>query len=116
MGKKIELKIPEELYKMALEDYEMPWQSDKVVITRFTAGDVVDIERDSMEIKGSIGSTVSIKVNPADVQILTIMKGVLEAPWGANNVQSIRGLPPPVFQWVSEEINKFNTLEAKKKP
>lgn len=115
MGLKKELQIPEELYNMANEEYEKGWHSDKVVIKRFLYGDSLAIQQASMKVKAQLGSQAIADFNISEIQTATILRGVVQAPWGINNISTVRELPPFIGEWVYEQINEFNTLSAKKK-
>lgn len=115
MGMKLELKIPEELFELSNKEFGTGWMSDKVVIKRFVYGDTLSIQRGSMKVKATNATNASAEINPEELQLSTILKGVIEAPWGINDASAIRNLPSPVAEWVRGEIEKFNTLEVKKK-
>lgn len=114
MAMRKELKLPAELLTLANEEFECKWINDKVIIKRFTFGDQVQLQQDSMKIKANMqGQTADINV--ADLQLLTLVKAVVEAPWTVNDINSVRLLPPPVAEWLNKEIEELNTITVKKK-
>lgn len=115
MGTRKELEIPDELYKLAKEEFDCNWNSKKVVIKRFKFGDQVQLQQDSMKIKSTQMVNFNAEVNIADVQILTIMRAVVEAPWLINDVAAVKDLPGFIAEWLKQEIEEFNTITLKKK-
>jgi len=112
-----ELVIPEELFELAKTEFEVGWQDDKVTIKRLRYGDNLRIQKQAMNITGTPGVAASARadINPEEFQATTILKGVVKAPWGANNLKAILDLPPFIGEWIKSEIEEFNTLETKKK-
>jgi len=115
MGMRKELTIPDELFNLAIQEFECKWANNKVIIKRFTFGDQVQLQQDSMKVKANQQVNISADVNIADLQILTLMRAVVESPWGINDINSIRGLPPPIAEWLKEQVDEFNTIKFKKK-
>ena len=110
------IQIPKDLFEMANSVFEKGWQEDKVEIKRLLYGDNLKIQRASMKIKGIPGQKLlSADISAPDWQAITILLGVAKAPWGAKSMAAIELLPTPVGEWVRDEIEKFNTLEVKKK-
>ena len=112
-----EVKIPEEIFELANSRFKKGWTEDKVVIKLLEYGDNLKIQRASMKIKGIPGNrALTADVSAPDWQAMTILLGVVQAPWEVNNMQAIEHLPTPLGEWVRDQIDKFNTLEVKKKP
>lgn len=113
-----ELEIPEELFKLANDEFGMNWKSNKVVIKRFLFEDDLIIEKETVKVKanflGNIPS-VNAEFDRGAQRIATIMRAVLESPWVVNDINAIKYLPSPVVLWVEKEIEAFNTIEVKKK-
>ena len=114
MAMRKELKIPDELFTLANEEFEFKWINNKVTIKRFTFGDQVQLQQDSTKTKASINGA-NTDVNVADLQLLTLMRAVVEAPWLTNDINSVRTLPPMLAEWLNKEIDEFNTITIKKK-
>jgi len=111
-----EVQVPPELMELAKMEFDINnWMDNIVVIKRFKFKDTVQLQRDSVKIQGTATSNPTASVNIADAQILQIVRGVVKAPWGANDVTAVENLPPPVAEWVKDEIEAFNKLEVKKK-
>jgi hypothetical protein len=114
MAMRKELTIPEDLFILAKEEFECNWINRKVVIKRFTFGDQVQIQQDSMKVKATAISQTA-DVNVADLQVLTLMRAVVEAPWLINDLNAIKSLPPMLADWLKQEIEELNTITVKKK-
>ncbi len=114
-----EIELPEELFEMALKEFECDWKDGKVTIKRFRFGETNAISREAAKIKATTGvggkMNMDATIDPTQIQILSIMKGVVKAPWTINDKDSIDNLPPPVANWVLAEIDSFNTITFKKK-
>ena len=113
-----EVELPEELFEMALKEFECDWKDGKITVKRFRFGETNTISREATKIKASnVGGkmNMAVDVDPTEIQVLTLMKGVTKAPWTINDLDSINNLPPPVANWVLGEIESFNTLTFKKK-
>jgi len=113
-----EIELPEDLMDLAIKEFDCPWQTNKVKIKRFKFGDQADLEKESTTVKMiQVGreQKVSADIDPAELQIKTILKGVVSAPWMANDLAAVRDLPGPIAQWVLGQLSEFNTIEFKKK-
>ena len=113
-----ELEIPKELFDLAVEEYDCDWKSNLVKIKRFTFGETNDISRKSTNIKMyQVGGVMKpdVNIDSTEIQVLTLLKGVAEAPWEVNNVSVVNNLPPHVANWVLRQIEEFNSVSVKKK-
>lgn len=113
-----EIEMPKELFELSNEEFECDWKDGKVTIKRLRFGETNAISRESTTVKGTnVGGKVKmdIDINPAELQIQTLLKGVVSAPWKANDLAAIDELPTPVAEWAVVEIEKFNTITFKKK-
>ena len=114
-----EIELPEELFEMSLKEFECDWTDGKVTIKRFRFGETNAISREATKIKATAGAggkmNMDASVDPTQIQMLSIMKGVVKAPWKVNDIDSINNLPPPVANWVLTELESFNTITFKKK-
>jgi len=113
-----EIEIPGELMDLAIKEFDCPWQTNKVTIKRFKFGDNADLESLSTKVKMvQVGREmkVSADVDPAELSIHTLVKGVKAAPWQINSVDAVRDLPDAIAKWVIDQLTEFNTLEFKKK-
>ena len=113
-----EIELPEELFEMALKEFECDWVDGKVTIKRFRFGETNAISHEAAKIKATnVGGSMSMnaEIDPTQIQILTLLKGVAKAPWTVNDKDSIDNLPPPVANWVLAELETFNTITFKKK-
>ena len=113
-----ELELPEELYELSLKEFECDWKDRNISIKRFRFGETNAISREAAKIKATnVGGKMNMnaEIDPTQIQILTLLKGVVKAPWTVNDRDSIDNLPPPVANWVLGEIEKFNTIDFKKK-
>jgi len=110
-----ELEMPKELYDMCNEEYETKWTNGRVKIKRFLAKELGAIQNASVKVKSSNGLTPSADINPVELRFQSVLKGVVEAPWGVNNIDAIYNLPPQVLDWVFTELDEFNTVSYKKK-
>ena len=115
MAMRKEIQIPDELMQLAKEEFEINWANNKVVIKRFLSGDQWQIQQDSMKVRGTSPTNMSAEVNIADLQGLTIMRAVIEAPWILNDIKAVRDLPGPITEWLKTEIDDLNTITFKKK-
>jgi hypothetical protein len=113
-----EVEIPKELFESAVNDYDCKWANGKIKIKRFTFGDANAISREASKIKASnFGGEIKLDANidPTEIQVLTLLKGVVEAPWTVNDVGAINELPVMIANWALKEIEEFNTITFKKK-
>jgi len=111
-----QVQIPAELFELANKNFKKNWQDDKVVIKLLEYGDNLKIKRASIKIRGIPGNrNLTADMSAADWESLTILYGVVSAPWGANSMEAIEHLPTPIGDWIRSEVEKFNTLEVKKK-
>ena len=107
--------MPVEIFEVATKEYDQNWTNGRVTIKRFTYGDTVQLQQDSIKIKAGFGSGMNADVNVADLQLLTVLRGVVEAPWTINDINTVKLLPPMVADWVKGELDDFNTISVKKK-
>lgn len=113
-----EIELPEELFELSNKEFESKWEDGKITIKRFRFGDANAISREAAKIRATnVGGKMNMnaEIDPTQIQILTILKGVTSAPWKVNDKDAIDELPPPVASWVLSELEKFNTLTFKKK-
>lgn len=113
-----ELEIPKELFNLAVEEYDCDWKNNIVKIKRFTFGETNDISRKSTNIKMyQVGGVMKpdVNIDSTEIQVLTLLKGVAEAPWGVNDISVVNQLPPQIANWVLKEIEEFNSVSFKKK-
>ena len=113
-----ELEMPKELFDLANEEFDCKWTNGLVKIKRFRFGDSNEIAREATKIKAvQVGGEMKFNadIDPTEIQLLTIQKGVISAPWGAGEKGPINDLPPPVANWVLQELEAFNTVSFKKK-
>ena len=113
-----ELEIPKELFNLAVEEYDCDWKNNIVKIKRFTFGETNDISRKSTNIKMyQVGGVMKpdVNIDSTEIQVLTLLKGVAEAPWGVNYISVVNQLPPQIANWVLKEIEEFNSVSFKKK-
>ena len=113
-----EIELPEELFEMSLKEFECGWKDGKITIKRFRFGETNAISREAAKIKATnVGGKMNMnaEIDPTQIQVLTLLKGVTKAPWLVNDKDSIDNLPPPVANWVLTEIESFNTITFKKK-
>lgn len=109
------VEIPTELANIAREEFDCKWVHNRVTIKRFTYGDTLGIQQDCVKVKSNNMANISTDINLADLQILTLLRGVVDAPWGVNDIAAIRNLPPMIAEWLRVELDDFNTIGAKKK-
>ena len=109
------VEMPLEIFEVAVKEYDCDWKHGRVTIKRFTYGDTVQIQQDSIKVKANSGMGINADINVADIQLLTILRGVSEAPWAIGDMATVKGLPPMVAEWVKNEIDDFNTINVKKK-
>jgi len=110
-----EIEMPKELYEMANKEYDCKWPHGKVKIKRFLFKELSTIQNTAIKIKGTAGIAPSFDVNPVELKIQTILKGVLDSPWGSGDIGAVNTLPPFIADWVFGEIDAFNSIDAKKK-
>ncbi len=113
-----EIELPEELFEMSVKEFDCDWKDGKLEIKRFRFGETNAISRESAKIKAiNVGGRMDMKaeIDPTQIQVLTLLKGVTKAPWAINDIKSVNELPPPVANWIIGELEKFNTLTFKKK-
>lgn len=115
MALRKEIEIPEELFNMAHDEFECNWASRKVVIKRFLYGDQLQIQQETMKVKGTSPTNMSAEVNIGDLQALNLLRAIVEAPWQVNDINAIRQLPTPVADWLKDQVDEFNTITIKKK-
>jgi hypothetical protein len=116
MGLYKDIVIPEEYVRIAREEFEQDLKGGKVRIKRFVRGDLSKLEQECIKIKASSSSmTVSADVNSADYRDLTVVRAVVEAPWKTGDLNTFRGLPTFIADFLEQEVKEFNTLEVKKK-
>ncbi len=114
-----EIEIPEELFRVAKDEYDVKWTSNKVTIKRFLTGEIKRIESDSMKVNAIVGAngatTAKVDLDQSKNFVLTVARGVASSPWGANDSNAVEGLPPHISEWVYNEIAEFNKITDKKK-
>ena len=113
-----ELELPEELFELSTKEFDCDWKDGKVEIKRFRFGETNSISREAAKIRATnVGGKMvaNAEIDPTEIQMLTLTKGVTKAPWKVNDRNAIDELPPPVANWLLEQIEAFNTLEFKKK-
>jgi hypothetical protein len=110
-----EVEIPEDLMEIAKRDYEVTWLTKIIKIKRFTYGDQLAIQQEAMKVKANSISGVNADINVADLQALSLVKGVLAAPWQINDLNAVKALPPMIAEWLRGELDEFNTISVKKK-
>lgn len=113
-----EIQLPRELYDLANEEFDCKWTNQIVKIKRFKFGDSNEIARESTKIKTfQVGGEMKFNadIDPTEIQVLTLLKGIVAAPWQVGDKNAINELPPPVANWVLLEIETFNTVNFKKK-
>jgi hypothetical protein len=115
MSLKKEIIIPKDLFELANNEFETNWKSDKVKVKRFLRGDIGKIQQACIKAKSSMGLEFSATLDTSLLLDFTVMQGVAEAPWGANDLAQVQNLPPPIFDWAYNQITEFNTLSDKKK-
>jgi len=115
MGTRKEIEMPADLFEIATVEYDNKWASRTVTVKRFTYGDTVQLQQDSIKVKANQLGAVNADVNVADLQVLTILRGVVGAPWQVNEISAVKELPPMVAEWVRNQIDEFNTITVKKK-
>lgn len=109
-----ELEIPEELFKIANEDFGMNWASPKIKIKFLNWGELGEVQNAAISIKGRSEDDMSASVNSSEFQLQLVLKSVVEAPWIVKDVGAVKGLPPFIGQWLHKEIEKLNKVEKKK--
>lgn len=113
-----EIQLPRELYDLANEEFDCKWTNQIVKIKRFKFGDSNEIAREATKIK-AIQSGGEMKFNadidPTEIQVLTVLKGIVAAPWTIGDKNMVNELPPPIAAWALKEIEEFNTVTFKKK-
>lgn len=95
-------------------DISIYWDTPaKVVIRKFTAGDLADI-RNSIPVN-MIGETQSSKPMMGDLFLLTLLKGIYSAPFiipgNRPDMATIREIDGNLADFLVEEINKFNNID-----
>ena len=104
-----ELEIPKEFM-------EEEWQTNKVKIRKWTLGIRNDILDQTSEYTTRAGKNVDSKIKGGFIQILTIAKCTVEAPWSVGNVGVVNELDPQLGDWIYKEITELNGGETSDAP
>lgn len=103
---------------MEIEKKEIPidWEGRKenVVIKKFTFGDENEIRRQATQLK-YIGTTPNATVDMGKFMEMTLLKGIMKAPFKHGSIQEIQALPAKLGKKLYDEIEKFNELSESKK-
>lgn len=113
-----EIELPRELYDLANQEFDCNWTNQVVKIKRFKFGDSNEIAREATKIKTfQVGNEMkmNIDIDPTEIQILTLIRGIVVAPWQIGDKNAVSELPPPIANWALKEIEEFNTVTFKKK-
>ena len=104
-----ELEIPKEFM-------ETEWQTNKVKIKKWTLGIRNEILDQTSEYTTRAGKSVDSKIKGGFIQILTIAKCTVEAPWSVGNVGVVNELDPQLGDWIYKEMSELNGGEASDAP
>jgi hypothetical protein len=95
--------------KLKWKNYEFD-----VVIKKINAGDEADISDGSLEIK-MLGRLEKREFNAGKAKLLSILKGIHDAPFPHKTIEDIRKIPKEVSQAIYDEISKFNGFDENEK-
>lgn len=107
MEKRKTVEIPDELM-------ESDWKTNKVVIKRLTYQENLRVRDEASRIRIS-ESGASGTVSQEAAALGMLLKAIVEAPWQTKNVNVYANMDAGLGNWLTIEVNDFNSVQLKKK-
>lgn len=93
---------------------EPEWKTNFIVVKRLSYKEKLRVQDESTHLS-IVGKSLKTDLSSSAATFGTIIKAVIEAPWGAGNVEATYALDGELGTWVSEQVNNFNTTSEEKK-
>jgi len=95
---------------------DMKWKDNvfDIVIKKFNAGEETEIQDGCTEIK-VVGKVQVRKMEVGKGKLLTVLKGIMTAPFPHATLADIIKMPSEIFDILYDEITKFNEIDEEQK-